>query len=302
MKIGFDVKPKVVDLTPALVYRQFSRPAKRRLGLIGTLVASNLILIAVVGSLGAVLWTTTKVSMFVTEFYYEQREQWASEQRAKEQELQARNLEVARMAAFQTSSPGDVVRLAQKISTVLNSSYGEKRAFLEKSVPHAIHIQVQYGIPASAVLSMAIYESAYGTSKLAKEHNNFFGMKAFDSWEGSIAANMPTRDNGVRTTANFRAYKDILEGFKGYVEFLHASKRYEDAFSKTSGVDFVRSILSAGYCPDRDYLQQIRTIMSRHHLDELDDIIAEGRMAPYQQTWTAGTPVPSTVALSGEGS
>jgi flagellum-specific peptidoglycan hydrolase FlgJ len=302
MKIGFDVKPKVVDLTPALAYRQFSRPTKPRLGLIGTLVASNLILITVVGSLGALVWTTTKLSVLATEFYYEQREQWASEQRLKEQELQARNLEVARMAAFQTSSPGDVVRLAQKISTVLNTSYGEKRTFLEKAVPHAIHIQVQYGIPASAVLSMAIYESAYGTSKLAKEHNNFFGMKALGSWDGMVAANMSTKDSGVKTTANFRAYKDILEGFKGYVEFLHASKRYEDAFSKRSGVDFVRTILAAGYCPDRDYLEQIRTIMARHHLDELDDIIDEGKMAPYQQTWTAGAPAPSTVALAGEGS
>ena len=65
-------------------------------------------------------------------------------------------------------------------------------------------IQTTTQIPASAVIAMAIFGSGYGNSILAKEYNNYFGMKAFDSWTGPRALNMPTRDNGIETTADFR--------------------------------------------------------------------------------------------------
>ncbi|NBQ65952.1 MAG: hypothetical protein EBT95_10605 [Verrucomicrobia bacterium] len=72
-------------------------------------------------------------------------------------------------------------------------------------------IQTTTQIPASAVIAMAIFESGYGNSVLAKEYNNYFGMKAFGSWTGPRAMNMPTRDNGVETTADFRAYPDARQ-------------------------------------------------------------------------------------------
>lgn len=268
---------KMIDITPALSMKLFYQEPKKRFGLWGTLIASNLVWMVAVSSLGILFLSSTKFGSFMAEQYFKERARWSSINTEKEHAIAERDMEIARMIAFQTSSPGDVVQLAKKINSVIETASGKQRQFLEKALPEAMRIQVRYGIPASAVLAMSIYESGYGASELSNEHN-YFGMKAFSDWNGE-RINMPTRDSGVLTRADFRVYPTMLAGFEGYVNFLKNSKRYEAAFSETSGVRFVQKVLAAGYCPDGDYLGNIQTIMSRHRLQELDQALQEGKDA-----------------------
>jgi len=280
-------RAKAVNLMPALAMKRFYKEPKKRYGLWGTILLSNMVWIGVASLLGFSLWTSTKLGTAMTEFYFREQAEWIAKDATMKKDLEERNLQIARMVALQTSqSPQDVVQLAGKLSKVLNTAYGSRRAFLEKALPEAIRIQVQYGIPASAIISMSIYESGYGGSDLAKNHNNYFGIKAFANWKGEKAA-MPTKDSGVRTIANFRKYKDLGEGYQGYASFLRETGRYNKAFYTNSGVDFVRAVLAAGYCPDGDYLGNVKTIMDRHCLLELDDIIKQADQAPYQIAWLA---------------
>ncbi|MDX6767157.1 MAG: glucosaminidase domain-containing protein [Candidatus Methylacidiphilales bacterium] len=278
-------RAKTVNLMPALAMKRFYKEPKKRYGLWGTLLLSNTVWISTVLFLAFSLWTSSKVGTAMTEFYFRERAAWIEKDEKNRKELEERNLQIARMVAMQTSqSPEDVVQLANKLSKVLNTAYGSRRAFLEEALPQAIRMQVQYGIPASAIISQSIYESGYGGSDLAKQHHNYFGIKAFSNWKGDKAA-MPTRDSGVRTVANFRKFKDLGEGYQGYADYLRESGRYNKAFYTNNGVDFVSKLLSAGYCPDGDYLGNIKNIMSRHCLQELDDIIKEADQAPYQLAW-----------------
>jgi flagellum-specific peptidoglycan hydrolase FlgJ len=280
-------RAKTVDLMPALAMKRFYRQPKKRVGLWGTLIISNALWIGAVLLLAGSLWTTTKVGTAMTEFYIKERAKWIEQDATMKKELESRNLQIARLVALQTSqSPDDVVQLAKKLSGVLNSAYGDRRKFIEAALPHAIRIQVQYGIPASATISQAIYESGYGSSALAKEHHNYFGIKAFSNWNGPMAE-MPTKDSGVPTTAHFRKYPSLGDGFQGYADFLRASGRYDRAFYMQSGVDFVAALLRAGYCPDSNYLDNIKAIMARHRLQELDNIIKAADQAPYQAAWLA---------------
>lgn len=280
-------KPKAMDLMPALAMRRYHSKPPRRIGLWAVLVVTNITWIGMVVFLTGVTWTSTKLGANVTEFYFREKSRWVEVKEQQDKELEARNMEIARLVAFQTSqSPGDVVQLASKLSTVLNSAYGSQRQFLEKALPDAIRIQVQYGIPASATISQAIYESGYGKSDLARNYHNYFGIKAFNNWSGARASAMPTVDSGVKTRADFRAYASVGEGFEGYAKFLSESGRYEKAFFTPTGDEFVRAILKAGYCPDSTYLPAIRKIMAKHHLGELDDIIKQGSDSPYQSAWS----------------
>jgi flagellum-specific peptidoglycan hydrolase FlgJ len=274
-----------MDLMPALAMKRFYSKPPRRIGLWGVLIFSNVLWIGMVVFLTTAAWTSTKLGTAVTEFYFKEKSNWIAQREAKQKELEESNLQVARMVALQTSSPGDVVRLASKISKVLNSTYGSQRTFIEQALPEAIRIQVQFGIPASATISQAIYESGYGGSSLAKEHHNYFGIKAFSSWNGARAESMPTVDSGVKTHADFRAYATLGEGFEGYARFLKESGRYDRAFYTPTGLAFVNTILKAGYCPDSTYLPAIQKIMQKHNLVELDDIIKAGSDAPYQSAW-----------------
>lgn len=280
-------RERTIDLMPALAMKRFYREPKKRVGLWGTLLISNALWIGAVVLLAGSLWTTTKVGTAMTEFYIRERAKWIERDETMQKELEERNLQIARLVALQTSqSPQDVVSLAGKLSKVLNTAYGDRRQFIEQALPHAIRIQVQYGIPASATISQAIFESGYGGSDLAQNHHNYFGIKAFNNWSGPKAM-MPTKDSGVRTTAYFRKYGDLGQGFQGYADFLRSSNRYDRAFYKPTGVEFVEALLRAGYCPDHDYLDKIKAIMARHRLQELDNIIKAADQAPYQMAWLA---------------
>jgi flagellum-specific peptidoglycan hydrolase FlgJ len=185
-----------------------------------------------------------------------------------------------------TSSPADVYLNFRSVSSapvsnpsglrsalkeVLQSSRSpQETEFFQELLPQALDLMWDKKIPVSATVSMAIYESNYGRSGLAKVHKNYYGIKAFRDWTGLRAPNMPTRDSGVLTQADFRRYNTLEESTKNYGSFLSTKKHYQRAFDAGNGIDFVNYVLQAGYCPDRDYLDNIRIIMKRHKLLELE--------------------------------
>jgi flagellum-specific peptidoglycan hydrolase FlgJ len=187
------------------------------------------------------------------------------------------NLENARLISLQTkSSPSDVIQIAKIIQEILNTAHGDGREFLEKVLPDAIRFQVRRNVPVSGMVAMAIFESRYGSSALAIKCNNFYGIKASSEYGGQFRE-MPTKDSGVPVIAKFRYYKTPAEGFEGFYEFLSTSgngERYKSAFSAKTGTNFVKILLHRGYCPDLDYLDNIKVIIARHHLDRLENILA----------------------------
>jgi len=100
---------------PALAMKRYYSKPRSRFGLWGVLILSNILWIGMVVFLTTVTWTSTKLGTAVTEFYFKEKNNWIAQKQAKQKELEASYLQVARMVALQTSSPGDVVRLASKI-------------------------------------------------------------------------------------------------------------------------------------------------------------------------------------------
>jgi len=257
-------------LTQAVAKKTFHKKTPFRLGLFGTLVVSNMLWLVLFAVAVFSLIGVTRFSAALSKSYLEEKWEALQDRLAQRRELEERDLQIARLIASQNSATTDVLGLATRISKILESANGRQRRFLEAAIPEAMMIQTTTQIPASAVIAMAIFESGYGNSILAKEYHNFFGMKAFDSWTGPRALNMPTRDNGMETTADFRAYPSLAAGFQGYSDFLLANDRYHRHVGEKSGVKFVSKILSAGYCPDPHYLSHIQAIINKHGLDRLD--------------------------------
>jgi len=279
--------PQVIDLTQAVAKKTFHKKAPFRLGLFGTLVVSNILWLSLFGVAVFSLVGVTRLSAALSKSYLEEKWKSLQDRLAQRRELEERDLQIARLIASQNSATTDVLGLATRISKILESANGRQRRFLQAAIPEAMMIQTTSQIPASAVIAMAIFESGYGNSILAKEYNNYFGMKAFDSWNGPRALNMPTRDEGIETTADFRAYPSLAAGFKGYADFLLANDRYSRHVGEKSGVKFVSKILSSGYCPDPHYLSHIQAIINKHGLDRLDaalETIVENKEAVASET------------------
>ena len=74
------------------------------------------------------------------------------------------------------------------LSTYPNLSTQMKESFINKISTPAIEANEKWGIPASVIIGMAILESGYGTTRIAINANNFFGIKVWgnnpkDAWQ-----------------------------------------------------------------------------------------------------------------------
>lgn len=85
------------------------------------------------------------------------------------------------------------------------SSYKNRTTVLNSRGGDFISAQTKYGVNALLVLSMAIHESAYGTSNFAIDRNNLFGVGAVDSDPGQ-AAWFSSVGEGISEQGNFLSW------------------------------------------------------------------------------------------------
>ncbi|WP_345815243.1 glucosaminidase domain-containing protein [Paraburkholderia sp. PREW-6R] len=128
-------------------------------------------------------------------------------------------------------------------------------------------------IPASFVVAQGALESGWGTSALAMQAYNLFGVKADASWHGAVME-MNTSEfiQGQRVTepATWRKYPDWQACMDDHATFLVANPRYHPAFSCTSGSAFAMAVAAAGYSTDPQYGQKLVSIIRTHNLSSLD--------------------------------
>jgi flagellum-specific peptidoglycan hydrolase FlgJ len=133
------------------------------------------------------------------------------------------------------------------------------------------------GVPASVTIAQAILESYWGSSRLAREANNYFGIKAqtragsagsiwFDVWEVIGGRN-------VMQSQVFRAYKTVGESFVDHGRFFVENGRYAAAMAvKDDPRQFAREVNRAGYATDPSYAAKLIGLMDRYNLYRYDDV------------------------------
>ncbi|HEY8027686.1 MAG TPA: glucosaminidase domain-containing protein [Burkholderiaceae bacterium] len=130
------------------------------------------------------------------------------------------------------------------------------------------------GIPASFTIAQAATESGWMGSKLSRQANNLFGVKADRSWHGD-SVTMPTKEsiNGqdVWITAPFRNYPDLATGLQDHANFLTQNPRYAPAFAKKDDSRaFTKAVADAHYASDPKYAETIIGIINAHNLRQYD--------------------------------
>jgi flagellum-specific peptidoglycan hydrolase FlgJ len=133
------------------------------------------------------------------------------------------------------------------------------------------------GVPASVTIAQAILESYWGSSRLAREANNFFGIKAQTRGgsAGAVAYSVWEVIGGRNVMQNqaFRAYNSISESFIDHGLFLVENGRYAAAMSaKNDPRQFARAINQAGYATDPAYASKLIGLMDRYDLYRYDGV------------------------------
>ena len=127
----------------------------------------------------------------------------------------------------------------------------EQVQFVEKYHDAAVLHSINYGIPWETVVAQGILESASGSSQIAREKNNFFGVGAFDSCPYECA----------------KSYSTPEEGWEGYYKNIVQTSVYREngVFSGdtiTDPIAYLRAIKAAGYATDPSYVENTTPLIN----------------------------------------
>ena len=185
-----------------------------------------------------------------------------------------------------------------------NKAQETKMAFFERYAPIAMDQQQKYGIPASVTLAQMYIESGGGTSRLAVEGNNYFGIKCSKDW---LAAGKPySLHDDDRPNEKFCNYPSVGESVQHHSQFLMGD-RYAGC-RRCASDDYrgwANGLKAAGYATDANYASKlIRDIeaygLQRYDQQALADARAKGLAIGYGkgQSPTLSAPLASSSSMA----
>lgn len=146
--------------------------------------------------------------------------------------------------------------------------------YIENYKDLAIVEMYRTGIPASVTLAQGLHESNYGTSKLATEANNHFGIKCKSWWTGKTYFHKDDDFNkqGTLVESCFRAYRSSVDSYVDRSNFLVLSDRYKSLFeySKVDYEKWVYGLKECGYATDPMYAQKLIDKIIKYELYKYD--------------------------------
>ena len=146
-----------------------------------------------------------------------------------------------------------------KLGSVEPSAYARKYASLARQ------LWVKYKIPVSITLAQGIIESRSGTSKLAVQNNNHFGIKCFAK---NCRKGHCTNHTDDTHKDFFRKFKTVQECFAERGRFLSKGryvklKKYGNDYKK-----WAHGLKAAGYATDPTYDDTLIRTIQRYGLDK----------------------------------
>ncbi|HFU3817615.1 TPA: GBS Bsp-like repeat-containing protein [Streptococcus suis] len=165
----------------------------------------------------------------------------------------------------------------QKKSTEQSQLTTSEQSFFKNILPAIQQVSQKKGIVTSVMLAQSILESGWGTSQLATNAYNIFGIKADSSWKGNTYT-IQTKEvvNGKTITVEkqFRAYKSLLESISDYGSFFTSTawrtKNYASFLQATNHETALTSLLASGYATDPAYAEKLKSLIQRYGLDQYD--------------------------------
>lgn len=146
--------------------------------------------------------------------------------------------------------------------------------YIEEHKELAIVEMYRSGIPASITMAQALHESNFGSSELAKNANNHFGIKCKSYWEGETYFHEDDDYDsaGKLMESCFRAYDSVYDSYIDHSNFLVKTRYYRDLFNydKTDYVSWAVGLQKAGYATDPNYAKKLIGLVKKYDLDILD--------------------------------
>ncbi len=164
-----------------------------------------------------------------------------------------------KLSVLLTSLLTFALTFAQQKQEVLN--------YIQRFKDIAIEEMVRTKIPASITIAQGIVETGSGSSSLAKEANNHFGIKCKEEWKGKKYYHNDDLPNEC-----FRVYENARSSYADHSEFLMTRPWYAPLwqFKTTDYKSWAHGLKSAGYATNPQYASMLISMIEEYKLYELD--------------------------------
>lgn len=154
----------------------------------------------------------------------------------------------------------------------------------------------------SLCIAQACLESAYGTSELAVQANNLFGIKRGSGWGGKVYNKTTKEWDGskyITITAGFRAYDTMVACVEDYIKKLTTMSRYENLVGCTDINKACEYIRTDGWATSPTYTSSLLAVVKQFNLTRYDADIKEDKPADptHQEIWLDHTVLPNAAAM-----
>ncbi|WP_350343914.1 glucosaminidase domain-containing protein [Proteinivorax tanatarense] len=92
-----------------------------------------------------------------------------------------------------------------------------------------IQAEIDHGVNAFFLLALAVHESGWGRSDIARDKNNLFGFGAYDKNPYKYARSFSTKEEGIDVVASHISNQYLTEGgrfYSGGFTLKHVNRRY----------------------------------------------------------------------------
>lgn len=158
----------------------------------------------------------------------------------------------------------------------------DKQEFIKSIAQYVIKYAPQYNIRVhSPIIAQAIIESNFGESELAKNAQNYFGLKysqehkdrcptsiGYYAKEGSEQL---VNGSYVSNMMFWQKFSNMEDGVRGYFDFLNYSSRYNNIKGITDPKTYLEIIKSDGYATSLDYVTTVMNIVKAYNLTQYDN-------------------------------
>lgn len=153
-------------------------------------------------------------------------------------------------------------------------------SFIEDLAPYAIKHGRAHGVLLSLIIAQGILESASGTSELAKNANNLFGIKSGSGWTGDIYAKRTAENKSDGSIyyidADFRKYPTfegcVIDLINKYVNGTgwESHNRYAAVLNQTDYKKATVAVKDAGYATGVNYSAKLNGLIEQYDLTKYD--------------------------------
>jgi hypothetical protein len=137
--------------------------------------------------------------------------------------------------------------------------------YIDRFKQLAMTEQIASGIPASITLAQGIYETGSGTSDLATQAHNHFGIKCKSTWKGATFLH----DDDLKQEC-FRKYDTDEDSYRDHSEYLKKNPRYRSLFELqlTDYKAWAEGLKKAGYATNPAYVKRLVDMVEKYNLQQ----------------------------------